>query len=370
MTLFLAIIGFSLNIYVLLLYDSFNHSSREAGIKYYYLSTFSSGLLISGIFLAYLIFHNTSFISISWILHNWTCFNGFEIKNFLLYIMIYFLSFGFLFKLAAFPCHLWAPEIYDGSPHPITAIFVLPIKIATFGLFLRLLSYVFGDLYYIWNYIIWMSAFFSMIWGCLGALGEQLVKRFVAYSSINQMGFLLMGLAAGTFEGIRASLIYLLLYVLMNLGFFILFLTTKDMKTKKSMTYLTDFNLFAQNNYLYSIGFVIILFSMAGIPPLGGFFGKYYLFLHSFQVGHILLVITGMATSVIATYYYLRIIKIMWFEKPIKSRLFFVTLFSHSLFSYYIVIEYLLVGFIIWSPWIFEYGNLLSATCINPITTW
>ena len=156
-----------------------------------------------------------------------------------------------------------------------------------------------------------------------------------------------MGLAAGTFEGIRASLIYLVLYVLMNLGFFILFLTTKDLKTKKSLTYLTDFNLFAQNNYLYSIGLVIILFSMAGIPPLGGFFGKYYLFLHSFQVGHILLVITGMATSVIATYYYLRIIKIMWFEKPLKSRLFFKTSFSQSLFSYYIIIEYLLVGFVI-----------------------
>jgi NADH-quinone oxidoreductase subunit N len=142
-------------------------------------------------------------------------------------------------------------------------------------------------------------------------LGEQLVKRFVAYSSINQMGFLLMGLAAGTFEGIRASLIYLLLYVIMNLGFFILFLTTKDTKTKKSLTYLRDFKNFAQNNYLFSIGLVIILFSMAGIPPLGGFFGKYYLFLHSFQVGHFILVITGMATSVIATYYYLRIIKIM-----------------------------------------------------------
>jgi len=142
-------------------------------------------------------------------------------------------------------------------------------------------------------------------------LGEQLIKRFVAYSSINQMGFLLMGLATGTFEGIRASLIYLLLYVLMNLGFFLLFLTTKDSKTGKYLTYLIDFNVFAQNNYLYSIGLVIILFSMAGIPPLGGFFGKYYLFLHSFEVGHILLVVTGMATSVIATYYYLRIIKIM-----------------------------------------------------------
>ena len=125
------------------------------------------------------------------------------------------------------------------------------------------------------------------------------------------MGFLLMGLAAGTFEGIRAALIYLLLYVLMNLGFFILFLVTKDSTTKRSLTYLTDFNIFAQNNYLYSITFVIILFSMAGIPPLGGFFGKYYLFFHSFEVGHFLLVVTGMITSVIATYYYLRIIKIM-----------------------------------------------------------
>ena len=229
---------------------------------------------------------------------------------------------------------------------------------------------MFSDLYFLWSYIIWMSAFFSMIWGCFGALGEQLIKRFVAYSSINQMGFLLMGLATGTFEGIRASLIYLFLYVLMNLGFFMLFLTTKDSKTQNSLTYLMDFNIFAQKNYLYSIGLVIILFSMAGIPPFGGFFGKYYLFLHSFEVGHISLVLTGMVTSVIATYYYLRIIKIMWFEKPVESLLFFQTTFSRRLFFYYTMIEYLLVWFIIWSPWIFDYANLLSATCINPIVTW
>ena len=369
MTLFLAIIGFSLNIYVLLLYDSFNHSSREAGIKYYYLSTFSSGLLISGIFLAYLIFHNTSYITISWILHNWS-FNDSKIKEILLVIMIYFLLFGFLFKLAAFPCHLWAPEIYDGSPHPITAIFILPIKIATFGLLLRLLNYVFADLYYIWTSIICISSFFSMIWGCAGALNEQLVKRFVAYSSINQMGFLLMGLATGTFEGIRASLLYLVLYVLMNLGFFILFLTTKDYKTKKSLTYLTDFNNFAQNNYLYSVGLVIILFSMAGIPPLGGFFGKYFLFLHNMQIEYFSLIVTGMITSAIAAYYYLRIIKIMWFEKPRVSPLFFQTTLSQSLFACYTLIEYILVWFIIWNPWFFTYGNLLTSTCINPLSTW
>jgi NADH-quinone oxidoreductase subunit N len=145
----------------------------------------------------------------------------------------------------------------------------------------------------------------------LGALTETIIKRFVAYSSINQMGFLLMGLTSGTFEGFRSSLIYLLLYVIMNIGFFLIFLTTRDIKSNKTLTYIFEFNSFAKDNYLYSIGLVIILFSMAGIPPLGGFFGKYFIFLHSFETGHLFLVITGMATSVVATYYYLRIIKIM-----------------------------------------------------------
>ena len=369
MTLFLAIIGFSLNIYVLLLYDSFNHSSREAGIKYYYLSTFSSGLIISAIFFAYLIFHNTSFISISWILHNWSVFETLHSKSNLLHVMMYFLVFGFLFKLAAFPCHLWAPEVYDGSPHPITAIFVLPIKVATFGLFLRLLNYTFADLYFIWNYIIWMSAFFSMIWGCLGALGEKIIKRFIAYSSINQMGFLFMGLICGTFEGTRAALLYLLLYILMNLGFFILFLTTREKKTQRALIYLSDFNDYAQTNYLYSMTFVIILFSMAGIPPLGGFFGKYFLFLHSFEVGHYLLVIVGMITSLIAAYYYLRIIKIMWFETASLHEFQFQTKLTDSLFTIYIIIEFILIWFIIWNPWIFKYLNSLTATCLNPLTS-
>ena len=368
-TLFLAIIGFSLNIYVLLLYDSFNHSSREAGIKYYYLSTFSSGLILGGILIAYLLFHTTSFLSITWNLHNWMYSELFQIKTMLLYFVVYFIVFGFFFKLASFPCHLWAPEVYDGSPHPITALFILPIKIATFGLFLRLLNYVFIDIYFIWHYLIWMSSLFSMIWGCLGALGEQIVKRFVAYSSINQMGFLFLGLACGTFEGLRASLVYLLLYIIMNLGFFFLFLNTKERKSNRSLTYLTDFNDYAQHNYLYSITFVIILFSMAGIPPLGGFFGKYYLFLHSFEVGHIELVVVGMITSLIATYYYLRIIKIMWFEQPIKNRFFFQTTFSEIIFGYYVTIEFILVFFVIWSPWMFRYANWLTATCMNPLTT-
>jgi NADH-quinone oxidoreductase subunit N len=369
MTLFLSLIGFSLNVYVLLLYDSFNHASREAGIKYFYLSSFSSGLIISGIFFAYLIFHNLNFLSIAWILHHWSLSPNIGLHTMLIYVMLFFLLLGFLFKLAAFPCHLWAPEVYDGSPHPITALFILPIKVATFGIFLRLLNYTFADLYFVWSYIIWMSAFFSMIWGCFGALGEQLIKRFLAYSSINQMGFLFMGLACGTFEGLRASLLYLLLYILMNLGFFIFFLNTNEIQTHRAMLYLTDFNDYVRDNYLYSVTLVIIFFSMAGIPPLGGFFGKYFLFWHSFETGHYLLVITGMITSLIATYYYLRVIKIMWFEQPRPGIPFqFETSLTETLFAIYILCEFILVWFLIWNPWIFPFLNTMTAACINPLT--
>ena len=244
-----------------------------------------------------------------------------------------------------------------------------PLKWLPLVFFYDLLNYTFADLYFAWSYIIWMSAFFSMIWGCFGALGEQLIKRFIAYSSINQMGFLFMGLASGTFEGIRAALLYLFLYILMNLGFFLLFLNTREQKTNRALTYLSDFNDYAQNHYLYSVTLVIILFSMAGIPPLGGFLGKYFLFWHSFEVGHYLLVIIGMATSLIATYYYLRIIKIMWFEQPVDNRFYFKTTFSDSLFAIYILIEFILVWFIIWSPQLVQYITIITAVCVNPLTT-
>jgi NADH-quinone oxidoreductase subunit N len=157
------------------------------------------------------------------------------------------------------------------------------------------------------------------------------------------MGFLFMGLACGTFEGVRASLLYLLLYILMNLSFFILFLNTREKKTHRALKYLIDFNDYARNHYLYSVTLVIVLFSMAGIPPLGGFFGKYFLFLHSFETGHYLLVIIGMITSLIAAYYYLRIIKIMWFEKSFPGRFRFKTYFTDNLFATYIILEFILV---------------------------
>jgi len=381
-TVFFGILGFSLNLYVLILNDGFNQASREAGIKYFYLSTISSGLLLCGIFLIYLMFHSTGFISISWLIHNWIIFETIQDKIFLISIMLYFIIFGFLFKLSGFPGHLWAPEVYDGSPNNITALFVLPIKIATFALFLRILTHTFGELYLYWHAVLWIAAFFSMFWGCFGALIEQNIKRFMAYSSINQMGFLLMGLTCGTFEGIRAALIYLLLYVIMNAGFFLVFLTTREINSNKPLIYLTDFNLFAQTNYLYSIGLVIIFFSMAGIPPLGGFFGKYFIFLHSFETGHLGLVFMGMVTSIIGAYYYLRIVKILWFEKrkiwntinqqnlisnSMQNKIRFQTDMQGNLLEVYVGLEFLLIWFLIWSPIIFQMFNFLTTLVLHPL---
>ena len=372
--LFIGIIGFSLNVYVLLLSDCFNRASREASIKYYYLSTLSSGLIISGILIAYLIFHSTKFLTITWILHCWSITENLTKYNMILTIMLYFIIFGFLFKLSAFPCHLWSPEIYDGAPHPITAFFVLPIKIATFGIFLRLLTYVFNDLHLIWNHLIWIASVMSMIWGALGGLVEVRLKRFMAYSSINQMGFLLIGLLCGTFEGIRSSLIFLIIYVITNIGFFLLFLTTRDEKTNRSLTYLTDLNNFATQNRLLSVTLVIILFSLAGIPPLAGFFGKFYLLLHAFESGYYVVVIVGLLTSMISTFYYLRLIKIMWFETPQSienlsyTKYNFINYFNNNMLTCYFFVEVFLISFVVWSPLFFNIMDMLTYSCLMPLT--
>jgi NADH-quinone oxidoreductase subunit N len=367
-TIFIAIVGFSLNIYVLLLYDSINQSSREAGIKYYFLSSFSTGLLIGGIFIIFFFFQSTNFLYITWKLNYLQQINSLKLYENILTVALYFLIIGFLFKLAAFPCHLWAADTYEGSPHPITVFFVLPIKVAVLTIFLRVLMYVFIDLYFIWNYIIWLSSFYSMLWGGIAALTEKKIKRFMAYSSINQMGFLLMGLACGTFEGLRATLIFLIIYVIMNIGFFIFFLLTRNIKNNRSMIYLTDFNYAAQHNWNYTIILVIILFSMAGIPPLGGFFGKYFLFFHAFSMGYYSLVIMGIVTSLISTFYYLRIVKIMWFEtQPKADLLVFKTQFD-DIKIIYLFMGILLIFFLLVNTQFFNICNLLTKNCLYPLT--
>ena len=366
-TIFIAIVGFSLNIYVLLLYDSMNQSSREAGIKYYFLSSFSTGLLIGGILIIFFFFQSTNFLYITWKLHYLQQNNTLIVYESILTVAVYFLITGFLFKLAAFPCHLWAADTYEGSPHPITVFFVLPIKIAVLSIFVRILMYVFIDLYFIWNYIIWLSSFFSMLWGGVAALTEKKIKRFMAYSSINQMGFLLIGLACGTFEGLRATLLFLIIYIIMNIGFFIFFLLTRNIINNKSMIYLTDFNYAARHNWNYTIILVIILFSMAGIPPLGGFFGKYFLLFHAFSMGYYSLVIMGILTSLISTFYYLRIVKIMWFEAQPKPNLLVFKVQFDDIKFIYLFMGLLLVFFLLLNPQFLSICNALTKNCLYPL---
>lgn len=355
-----SIIGFSLNIYVLILSDSENQMAREAAIKYYYLSVFSSGLLAFGSWITYLLCLNTNFIDIAWSLQLW----DFQEHTILLIAMLYFIIFGLFFKLAAFPCHLWAPAIYEGSPQVVTALFILPVKTAIIAFFFTLLTYVFKDLYFIWSFIVWFSSIFSMLFGCVAALFEKKARKFIAYSSINQMGFLLIGLTVGTFEGIRASLIYLLIYVLMNIGLFVILLNTYNIYTNRAILFLTDFTYLSKNNWLSSLTIIILLFSMAGIPPLAGFYGKYYLFLNAFETSYYSLVIIGMLTSMVSTFYYLKIIKLLWFERQLVN-IKFITVLNWSTRNVLSLVEIFLVLFFLWNNFFFIEFGYITTQCFH-----
>ena len=309
---FLAIVGFSLNLYVLVLFDATAAVAREAGVKYFYLSTLSSGLMMYSIFLITLTLGTGSLFEMAQILS--TDVELSTTGSSLLHVAVIFLLVGLFFKLSAFPGHLWAAEVYEGSPDPIAGFFMLPVKIAVLGFVIHLLAVTFASISIFWQPLVMLSASISMIWGCFAALAEKKTKRFLAYTSINQMGFLLLGLATASFEGYRSTVVYLIIYIVMNIGFLTVFLTARRTSTGATLRYLTDFRELGQQDAMTSWSLAIVLFSMAGIPPLAGFFGKYYLLLHAQEQGFYGLVIVGLVTSLASAYYYLRLIKIMWFE--------------------------------------------------------
>ena len=321
---FCCIVGFSLCVYVLLLNDSINHASREAAVKYYYLSAFSSGLIAFSVLICYLVFHTTNFTNISWTIQIWQLNNTLYIHKDILNILIFFITFGFLFKLAAFPSHLWAPSVYEGSPNPVMAFFILPIKIGVLIAFWKVLGILFCELHFIWSNVILFSSVFSMLWGSFGALVEKKFKKFLAYSSINQMGFLLIGFLcfshtehwytnSTNISGIAATFIYLFVYIVTNFGVFAIFLGTKSRNLQQNLIYITDFKYFSKTNNYVSNTLILSLFSMAGIPPLAGFFGKYFLLFSAFHAGYYFVVIVALFSSLVSTFYYLRLIVISWF---------------------------------------------------------
>ncbi len=294
----------SLALYVLATFNRDQIKSSEAGLKYFVLSALSSGLLLYGCSLIYGFTGSTNFNEIAEQL------NG---NEYVLTFGIVFILVGLAFKISAVPFHMWAPDVYEGSPTSVTLFFTMVPKIAALTVFIRFLYVPFLNLIDQWQMILIFLSIASMIFGAVAAIGQKNLKRLIAYSSIGHVGYALAGLATGSNEGIQSSVIYIAIYVLMNLGLFSCLLMMK----RNNVYYeeIDDLSGLSKNHPLLSLSLLIILFSLAGIPPLAGFFAKFYIFKSVLEQSMFFLAIVGLLSTVVAAFYYLRLIKIMYFDK-------------------------------------------------------
>ena len=295
----------SLSLYVLISFNRDSHRSTEAGLKYFVLSALSSGLLLYGCSLIYGFSNSTNFDLIA---QNIDQFNTGSIFG------IVFILVGLAFKVSAVPFHMWAPDVYEGSPTSVTAFFAIVPKVAALTVFIRFLYVPFINLVDQWQMIIIFISLASMILGAVAAIGQTNLKRLMAYSAIGHMGYALAGLATGSNEGIQSTVIYLSIYLLMNLGIF----SCIFMMKRKDIFYedIQDLSGLSKNHPIISVCLLVLLFSLAGIPPLAGFFAKFYVFMAVIKVEMYTLAIIGLITTVISAFYYLRIIKIIYFDDP------------------------------------------------------
>jgi NADH-quinone oxidoreductase subunit N len=294
----------SLALYVLATYNRDQLKSSEAGLKYFVLSALSSGLLLYGCSLVYGFSGSTNFDIIS---------NQLNSEEYVLTFGIVFILVGLAFKISAVPFHMWAPDVYEGSPTTVTLFFTIVPKVAALTVFIRFLYVPFLNLIDQWQMIIVFLSIASMVFGAVAAIGQTNIKRLIAYSSIGHIGYTLAGLATASNEGIQSSIIYISIYVVMNLALFscLLMLRRKDQYYEN----IDDLSGLSKNHPLLSLCLLVILFSLAGIPPLAGFFAKFYVFKAVLEQSMYFLAIVGLLSTVVAAFYYLRIIKIMYFDK-------------------------------------------------------
>ena len=298
----------SLCLYILAAFKKDDVKSTEAGLKYFVLSSLASGILLYGCSIIYGFTGSTNFEVIS---NNLNSLNPSSVFG------IVFIVVGLAFKVSAVPFHMWTPDVYEGSPSSVTAFFALIPKIAATAVFIRFMYVPFINAIDQWQIIIIFLSVGSMILGALAAIGQNNIKRLMAYSSIGHMGYILAGISTGTTAGMQSSLSYLTIYLVMNLGMFgSIFMMKRDNIYYEN---IKDLSGLSKNNPHLALGFLIILFSMAGIPPLAGFFAKFYIFMSVIHSEMYYLAIIGLVTSVISAFYYLRIIKIIYFDKPAKS---------------------------------------------------
>ena len=300
----------SLALYVMAAFKRDSLRSTEAGLKYFVLGALSSGIMLYGLSLIYGFSGTTSFETLA------ALFTGpaAEAPSIGLIIGLVFLIAGLAFKVSAVPFHMWTPDVYEGAATPVTAFLALAPKVAAMALFLRVMVAPFLGLVDEWQDVIVAISMASMAFGAVAAIRQTNIKRLMAYSSIGHMGFALVGLAAGTERGLQGVLIYLAIYLIMNIGAFTAILT---MRVKGTMVEgIDDLAGLSRSSPLTALALAIFLFSLAGIPPLAGFFAKFYVFLAAVDAGLFELAVVGLLSSVVGAFYYLRIVKVMYFDEP------------------------------------------------------
>ena len=294
----------SLALYVVASLRRDSVKSTEAGLKYFVLGALSSGLLLYGASLVYGYAGTTLFAGIITTAQTGGTSLG------LLFGLVFLIS-GLAFKVSAVPFHMWTPDVYEGAPTPIAAFFATAPKVAAMGLFARVMHDAFGQIVNDWSQIVALLSVLSMFFGSVAAIGQTNIKRLMAFSSIAHMGYALMGLAAGTAFGVQAMLVYMAIYVTMNLGTFAFILLMQ--KDGAPVTDITLLNMYAKSNPGRALAMLVLLFSLAGVPPMLGFFGKFYVLRAAYDANMAWLAVAGVVASVIGAYYYLRIVFYMYF---------------------------------------------------------
>lgn len=325
-SMYLAIELSSLSFYVLAASKRHSDFSTEAGLKYFLLGAFSSGLLLFGCSLVYGFTGVTHFSELGTI---FTCGSSVYTTSLALRgceLGMIFILVGFLFKLTAVPFHMWAPDVYEGAPTSVTAFFAITPKAAILAVFIRIFLESFYDFMNPWQKILIFSSIASMILGSFAAMSQNKIKRLLAFSSIGHVGYLLVGFCCGTVQGLQAMCIYLVIYIVMSISLFTIVLSpvrregtfSKNFYTHQNpvqrIKYITDLSMLANTNPILAITLTVTLFSIAGIPPLAGFYSKAFLFFAAVSSTMYLLAVIGVFTSVVSCFYYIRLVKIMYFE--------------------------------------------------------
>ena len=303
--LYLGLELMSLALYVVAASNRDNAKSTEAGLKYFVLGALSSGMLLYGASLIYGFTGTVEFAGIA---------AAVTTGSIGIVFGLVFLLAGLCFKVSAVPFHMWTPDVYEGAPTPVTAFFASAPKVAALAVFTRVTLTAFPGIVPQWQQILVFVAIASMVLGSFAAIGQKNIKRLMAYSSIGHMGFALVGLASGTVEGAQGVLVYIAIYVAMTLGAFTVILAMK--RNGQPMEQISDFAGLSRTNPLLAFFFAMLLFSLAGIPPLAGFFAKWYVFVAAIKAGLFTLAVIGVLSSVVGAFYYLTIVKVMYFDEP------------------------------------------------------